>query len=163
MKSDAVLQQYQALAMYGQNRTMRAVRMGLLLSAFAAFTFGLYFGAVPAYIIAAFFGVVALGTWEHTKMLELAARAAEASLPPQSGTILIAVRRPLDTDVYSAEVHSSLAGIWHFDFAAPNWKPAEGTFDATVYFVEGVSWPCLVVTEHGLVIPKQYPLPGKAA
>jgi hypothetical protein len=152
--------QYQTLAMYGQRGIMRTIRLGFVLSAVAALSLGIYSNAVPAYMVAAFLGIVVMGTWQHTKMWELAASAAEASLPPQKGTVLITVRRWSDSDIYSATVHTASAERWQFDFAAPHWKPTQGTFDATIYFVQGVSWPCLVETELGIVIPKRSPSPA---
>jgi len=70
------------------------------------------------------------------------------------GNVSIAITRDsTEFDRYVATVRDQPKYAWQFEFTPCDWEPAEGEFDAEIYYVRGAEWPALLVISDDIFFP----------
>lgn len=75
----------------------------------------------------------------------------------QDGHIRIHITRWSDSDTFYATTLGLQPHDWRMTFIPQGWTPREGRFPARLHHLPGIRWPTLIVTEVGLLFPRQTP------
>jgi hypothetical protein len=110
----------------------------------------------PVFIMLSLFSiVVAAGSRRSTQNLKNAAFSIKHGKNMES-TAMISIKAPIDDDRFYATIDCQ-DKVWKFEFIPQGWKPQEGKVSVTVYYLEGIDWPTLLVGQEGIMVPRYNP------
>jgi hypothetical protein len=115
---------------------------------------GIYSKLPPYFMIAAFVGIVIYAAYRTTPQIKNAVRALTEGHKKTGRVRLQAV---YDSNVFTATLINTPDRKWQFKFVPTGWKPSEGEFSVTIYYLPDVAWPVLVETEQGIMVPRETP------
>jgi len=107
-------------------------------------------------MLAAFIGLVALGSRESGPLLEAAIQAYETA-SPVSCEVSISIESNTDSDSYYAIVSRNEGSVWRYEFIPQGWKPVAGTYAAVVWSLPSDPSPNLSAVNEGIMIPRYKP------
>jgi hypothetical protein len=105
---------------------------------------------------AVFVAVVTWSAWQTSPHIRNAIQALRSGRQID-GNVFISISEWSDSRSYHARIEDSHQGGWSFEFIPQGWHPSEGNFEATLYRIEGVPWPALVVLKEGILFPSSIP------
>jgi hypothetical protein len=104
-------------------------------------------------VVGAFAGLAAIAAREAAPHWRNAIAAIQNGRR-SNGDVSIAITRDSTAfDRYVATVRDESQQAWKFEFTPNNWAPTEGNFKAEIYYLRGVDWPALLITEGGILFP----------
>jgi len=107
-------------------------------------------------MLAAFFGLVALGSRESGPLLETAIQAYE-TVEPVAKEVTILIESDGDSDRYYATVIADKEAAWRYEFIPQGWNPVAGTHAALIWTLPSSTSPNLISVPEGIMIPRYKP------
>ena len=151
--------QYHTLGLLASHDHSKEMKLWLVLATLLSFGAGFITWHPWAFMLGLFFGVATVAAWRSTAHVHMQnAFQGLASDTGVEGTLTIHVDRSYSESVYyEATVFPRLMDSWKFRFHAIHWEPKDGEYAATFYYIPGVLWPVLTVTECALLFPQADP------
>lgn len=115
---------------------------------------GIYTRLPPYLMIAAFVGVFIYAAYSRTPHIKNAVRALTEGHKKTGQVRLQAI---YDSDAFTVTLINTSDSNWQYSFVPTGWKPSEGEFPATIYYLPDVAWPVLVETDQGIMVPRETP------
>lgn len=107
--------------------------------------------------LALMFAVIGLSSRRLMRNAVLAAKAWRTGTT-MSGTLELSVKTDGEDTSYTGIVRDTQQRSWQMRFGKPpGWEPESGQNAVKLYFVAAVSWPVLITTAHGLLLPNHEP------
>jgi len=103
-------------------------------------------------MLCVFSGVVAIGSRSSKRHLKNAATSM-AHGTPIKGNTMISIEVPLGDDRFYATIDGRDNKSWKIEFIPQGWRPQEGSESVTVYYLDGIDWPTLIVGQDGIMVP----------
>lgn len=126
---------------------------GLFVLTLVVITVGFMSGHDFFFVVGAFAGLAAIAAREAAPHWRNAITAIHSGRRSK-GNVSIAITRDTTAfDRYVATVRDESQHAWQFEFTPNSWEPTEGDFKAEIYYVRGVDWPALLLTEGGILFP----------
>ena len=132
------------------------VKWGALALTLALVVTGSWVDNPAPWMIALFFAVVTGSAFQSSPHIAAAHRSLDEGYV-QDGHIRIDVTGWSDSDAFCATTLGLKPHDWRMTFIPQGWTPRVGTFPARLHHLPGIRWPTLIVTEVGLLFPRQTP------
>ncbi|MDD2685492.1 MAG: hypothetical protein PHY62_04985 [Gallionella sp.] len=151
MSPDEQIKRLQKLARFSW------IPSGLVVLTLAFLVFGYQSGYEALFVLGAFVGFAAVASRKVAPHWRNAIQATRAGTRLKGVVTILITRDPTSFDDYVATVEDESKNTWRFQFSPHYWEPTEGTYSAETYYVQGVEWPVLLLTEGGIVFPAFIP------
>lgn len=126
---------------------------GLIALTLVVITLGFMSGLEFFFVVGAFAGLAAIAAREAAPHWRNAITAIHNG-KRSKGNVSIAITRDATAfDRYVATVRDESQQTWQFEFTPNYWEPIEGDFKAEIYYLRGVDWPALLITDGGILFP----------
>jgi len=126
---------------------------GLIVLTLVVITLGFMSGLEIFIVVGVFAGLAAIAAREAAPHRRNAIAAIQNGWR-SNGDVSIAITRDSTAfDRYVATVRDEPQQAWKFEFTPNNWVSTEGKFKAEIYYLRGVDWPALLITERGILFP----------
>ena len=107
-------------------------------------------------MLAAFFGLVALGSRESGPLLLTAIQAYETAKPVAS-EVTVSIESDGDSDRYYVTVITDEESAWRYEFIPQGWNPVAGTHAASIWRLPSSTLPNIISVPEGIMIPRYKP------
>lgn len=114
---------------------------------------GIHAGSEVFFVTGAFSGLAAAASRKAAPHWRNAIEATRTGRRSRGDVSITITRDPTSFDDYVATVQDETQDAWRFEFNPHYWEPREGNYGTEIYYVRGVDWPALLVTEGGIVFP----------
>lgn len=126
---------------------------GLFVLTLVVIALGFVSGLELFFVVGAFAGLAAIAAREAAPHWRNAITAIHNGRRSKGNVSIAITRDPTGFDRYVATVRGESQHAWQFEFTPNHWQPTEGDFKAEIYYLRGVEWPTLLLTEGGILFP----------